>query len=63
MTVSLRYAWPDVSATPTASFDATYAASNSILYRVLGFAAFIPDRFQASVQVISGTGLVAPSFA
>lgn len=47
----------------TASFDATYAAQNSILYRVLGFAAFIPDRFQASVQVISGTGLVAPSFA
>lgn len=51
------------SAVETASFDATYAASNSILYRVLGFAAFIPDRHQASVQVISGTGLTAPAFA
>lgn len=47
----------------TASFDATYAASNAVLYRVLGFAAFIPHRHQASVQVIGGTGLVAPSFA
>lgn len=51
------------SAVETASFDATYADQNSILYRVLGFAAFIPDRHQASVQVIGGTGLVAPSFA
>ena len=51
------------SAVETASFDATYADQNSILYRVLGFAAFIPHRHQASVQVISGTGLVAPTFA
>ena len=50
------------SAVETASFDATLADQNSILYRVLGFAAFIPDRHQASVQVISGTGLVAPTF-
>ena len=50
------------SAVETASFDATYAASNAILYRVLGFAAFIPDRHQASAQVIGGTGLTAPSF-
>ncbi|QPE05307.1 phage major capsid protein [Microbacterium schleiferi] len=46
----------------TASFDATKAEENAILYRVLGFAAFIPHRHQASVQVISGTGLVAPTF-
>lgn len=46
----------------TASFDATYADKNSVLFRVLGFSAFIPDRHQASVQVISGTGLVAPTF-
>lgn len=51
------------SAVETASFDATYADQNSILYRVLGFSAFIPNRHQASVQVISGTGLVAPAFA
>lgn len=50
------------SAVETASFDATYADQNSILYRVLGFAAFIPHRHQASVQVVSGTGLVAPTF-
>ena len=49
----------DVEAT---SFDATLADQNSILFRVLGFAAFIPHRHQASVQVISGTGLVAPTF-
>lgn len=46
----------------TASFDATLAAQNSILFRVLGYAAFIPHRHQASVQVIDGTGLVAPTF-
>ena len=51
------------SSVETASFDATYANQNSILYRVLGFAAFIPHRHQASVQVIDGTGLVAPTFA
>ena len=51
------------SAVETASFDATYADQNSILYRVLGFSAFIPHRHQASVQVIGGTGLVAPAFA
>lgn len=55
--------WLYESAVEAASFDATLADQNSILYRVLGFSAFIPNRFQASVQVISGTGLVAPSFA
>lgn len=54
--------WLWESATETASFDATLAAQNSILFRVLGFAAFIPNRHQASVQVIAGTGLVAPTF-
>ena len=51
------------SSVETRSFDATYADQNSILYRVLGFAAFIPHRHQASVQVIDGTGLTAPAFA
>lgn len=55
--------WLWESSVETASFDATLAAQNSILFRVLGFSAFIPHRHAASVQVISGTGLVAPAFA
>jgi len=53
--------WLWESETESASFDATLAAQNSVLFRVLGFAAYIPDRHQASVQVIDGTGLTAPS--
>lgn len=53
--------WLWESETQSASFDATLAAQNSVLFRVLGFAAYIPDRHQASVQVIAGTGLVAPT--
>lgn len=44
-----------------ASFDATYANQNSILFRVLGFSAFIPDRYGPSVNPINGTGLTAPT--
>lgn len=44
-----------------ASFEATYAADNSVFFRVVGFAAFI-TRHAASAQVIDGTGLVAPTF-
>lgn len=44
------------------SFDATHADDAAVLFRALGFSAFIPDRHAASVQVVSGTGLVAPSF-
>lgn len=43
-----------------ASFDATYAASNAVFFRVLGFAAFL-TRHAASAQIIDGTGLTAPS--
>ena len=43
------------------SFDATYADSASLLYRALGYAAAIPDRLTAAVNVIRGTGLVAPT--
>ena len=53
--------WLYESAIQTASFDATYAAQNSILFRVLGYSAFIPDRYGKSVNVIAGTGLVAPA--
>jgi HK97 family phage major capsid protein len=45
----------------SASFDATYADQASILFRVLGFSAFIPDRYQSSVSVILGTGMVQAS--
>jgi HK97 family phage major capsid protein len=44
----------------SASFDATYADNASVLYRVLGYMAFICNRYAASVQSIRGTGLVLP---
>lgn len=44
----------------SASFDATYADQLSILFRVHGYAAFIPNRYTGAVQSIRGTGLVAP---
>lgn len=53
--------WLFESPVEAASFDATYAADNSIFFRVLGFAAFV-TRHSASAQVIDGTGLVAPTF-
>jgi HK97 family phage major capsid protein len=43
------------------SFDATYANQASLLVRALAFSAMIPDRYSASVNVIGGTGLVAPT--
>jgi len=42
----------------TASFDATYADNASILFRVLGYSAQIPDRYASSISVILGTGLI-----
>lgn len=44
----------------SASFDATYADNASILFRVLGYMAFICNRYAPSVQVIRGTGLIVP---
>lgn len=52
------YLWE--SPVQQASFDATFANNASILYRVLGYMAFIPNRYGPSVQSIRGTGLVAP---
>jgi HK97 family phage major capsid protein len=43
------------------SFDATYADQMSVLYRASSYSACITDRFGPSVNVISGTGLVAPT--
>ena len=50
--------WLYESDLETASFDATYADNASILFRVLGYSALIPDRYAASTSVILGTGLV-----
>jgi HK97 family phage major capsid protein len=50
--------WLFESSLETASFDATYADNASILFRVLGYSALIPDRYAASTSVILGTGLV-----
>jgi HK97 family phage major capsid protein len=42
------------------SFEATYADNASVLFRCLAYSACIPDRYAGSVNLISGTGLVAP---
>lgn len=52
--------WLYESALQAASFDATYADNLSLLFRVHGYAAFIPNRYTGAVQSIRGTGLVAP---
>ena len=44
------------------SFDAPYADSMGILFRIYEYMAAIPSRYTTSVAVISGTGLAAPSF-
>ena len=52
--------WLYESELQSTSFDATYASQNSILFRVLGYSAFIPDRYGKSVNVIAGTGMIVP---
>jgi HK97 family phage major capsid protein len=42
------------------SFEATYADNASVLFRCMAYSAMIPDRYAGSVNLISGTGLVAP---
>lgn len=42
------------------TWEATYANQNSVLFRVLGFSAFV-TRYAASAQVIAGTGTIVPS--
>lgn len=54
--------WLYESALQTASFDATYANQASILFRVLGYSAFIPNRYPKSIAVINGTGTITPTF-
>jgi len=43
------------------SFEATYAAQASVLFRVLGYSAMIPDRYSQSINIIQGTGLIVPT--
>lgn len=43
------------------SFEAPYAQNLSVLFRAYAHSAFIPDRHVESLNVITGTGLVAPS--
>ncbi|HET6877730.1 MAG TPA: phage major capsid protein [Jatrophihabitans sp.] len=44
------------------SFDAPYADSAGVLFRALGYSAFIPSRYTSSVAIINGTGLVTPAY-
>ena len=53
--------WLWETAVQSASFDATYADQLSLLFRVHGYAAFIPNRYLGAVQSIRGTGLVTPA--
>lgn len=53
--------WLYESPLQSASFDATYADQASILFRVLGYSAFIPDRYAGAVNAMNGTGLVTPT--
>ena len=52
--------WLYESPVQTASFDATYADQASVLFRILGYMAFISNRYTGAVQSIRGTGLIAP---
>lgn len=52
--------WLYESQVQQASFDATYADNASVLFRILGYIGFIPNRYTGSVQSIRGTGLIAP---
>ncbi|MFI1162128.1 phage major capsid protein [Streptomyces sp. NPDC020801] len=44
------------------AFAQTYANQMSVFVRLYNYAAAIPNRYTASICVISGTGLVTPSF-
>jgi len=44
------------------TFDAPYADSMGILFRIYSYTALIPSRYTTSVSVIDGTGLIAPTF-
>jgi HK97 family phage major capsid protein len=50
--------WLYESDLEAASFEATYADNASVLFRVMGYSALIPDRYAYSISKILGTGLV-----
>jgi hypothetical protein len=45
-----------------ATFEQPYSDSMGVLFRVHGYSAMIASRFPASIAVISGTGLVTPTY-
>lgn len=54
--------WLYESPVQAEAFTATYADTMGVLFRLFAYSASIPDRYPASVCLISGTGLVTPSF-
>jgi len=42
------------------SFEQPYADSAAVLFRCIAYSACVPDRYAGSVNLISGSGLVAP---
>jgi len=44
------------------AFEAPYADSMGVLYRIFNYSALIPDRYLASLGQITGTGLTPPVF-
>lgn len=45
-----------------ASFDAPYADSMGVLFRVHGYSAMIAGRYPASIAVVNGTGTITPTY-
>jgi len=45
------------------AFEAPYADTMGVLYRIFNYSALIPDRYLASLGQITGTGLVPPVFS
>jgi len=45
------------------AFEAPYADSMGVLYRIFNYSALIPDRYLASLGQITGTGLTPPVFS
>ncbi len=45
------------------AFEAPYADTMGVLYRIFNYSALIPDRYLASLGQIIGTGLTPPVFS
>lgn len=55
--------WLIESAPKAEAFRETYADSVGVLFRMYGYVGTILNRYTASIGVITGTGLVTPTFA